>query len=205
MKDLEKMEKLVTGLMNEHLVPGVQIGILYNNEIETFGYGVTNIEYPMTVTDETLFQIGSISKTFTATAIMRLVEMGEIKLDATIRTYLPDFRVVDNDASERATIRHLLTHTAGWFGDFFHDTGPGDDALKRYAADMARLEQLAPVGTLWSYNNAGYYLAGYIIELVTDKKYEDALRELVLDPLGLAHCFFDPGKMMTYPVAVGHG
>lgn len=204
MKNPEEFTRLVERLMQKHKVPGVQVGIMVNNEIEAFGFGVTNIEHPLKVTGKTLFQIGSISKTFTATAVMRLVEMGRIDLDATVRTYIPDFRVQDKEASERATVRDLLTHTGGWFGDFFHDTGPGDDAMKKYAADMSRLEQLSPLGALWSYNNAGFYLAGYVIEVVTGKKYEDVLKELIFDPLGLSHCFFDPGKMMTYPVAVGH-
>ena len=72
-------------------IPGVVVGILHNGEIHAAGLGVTNVEHPLDVTDETLFQIGSITKTFTGTAIMRLVEMGKIDLDATVRTYLPDF------------------------------------------------------------------------------------------------------------------
>ena len=117
---------------------------------------------------------------------------------------MPDFKVADEAASSQATIRHILTHMGGWFGDFFHDTGAGDDALTRYVADMADLEQLAPVDTIWSYNNAGFYLAGHIIEVVTGKRYEAALKELMLEPLGLERTFFEPGEVMTRRFAVGH-
>jgi CubicO group peptidase (beta-lactamase class C family) len=92
----------------------------------------------------------------------------------------------------------------GWVGDFFHDTGAGADAMPKYVADMAELEQLAPLGTVWSYNNAGFYLAGHLIEVVTGKRYEETMQELVFEPLGLEHSFFYPGDVMTHRFAVGH-
>jgi CubicO group peptidase (beta-lactamase class C family) len=190
--------------MSVHAVPGVAVGVLYNGETYTAGFGVTHVEHPLPVTEDTLFQVGSISKTFTCTVVMRLVEMGKLGLDATVRIYLPGFKVSDEEASTRATVRHLLTHMAGWVGDFFHDTGAGDDALERYVADMSELEQLAPVGTVWSYNNAGFSVAGRIIEVVTGQTYEAALKELVLEPLGLGHCFLGPGEVITRRFAVGH-
>jgi CubicO group peptidase (beta-lactamase class C family) len=185
-------------------VPGVVLGILSCGEIKATGFGVTNLDHPLDVTSETLFQIGSITKTFTGTLIMKLVEAGELDLDATVRTYLPEFKVADEVVSEKVTIRHLLTHTSGWFGDFFHDTGPGDDAGAKYMTEMAALEQLAPMGEVWSYNNAGFYLAGYLIEVVTGKTYQGALREIVLEPLGLENTFFDPGDVITHRFASGH-
>ena len=200
----DQLIEFVPQVMGEKGVPGVVVGILHEGETRAAGFGVTNADHPLSVTDETLFQIGSITKTFTATAMMRLVEMGRLELDATVRTYVPDFKVADETASSQATIRHILTHMGGWFGDFFNDTGAGDDALPKYVADMADLEQLTPLDAIWSYNNAGFYLAGYVIEVVTGKRYEAALKELVLEPLGLDHSFFDPGDVMTYRFAVGH-
>jgi len=188
----------------ENKVPGVVLGIISDGDIKTAGFGVTNLHHPLDVTDETLFQIGSITKTFTGTLIMKLVEEGKIDLDATVRTYLPNFKVADDDVSATVTIRHLLTHTSGWFGDFFHDTGPGDDAGAKYVADMTDLIQLAPIGEVWSYNNAGFYLAGHIIEVVTGKSFQDALRDFVLNPLGLKNTFFDPGDVITHRFVSGH-
>jgi CubicO group peptidase (beta-lactamase class C family) len=185
-------------------VPGVAIGILHQGESVAFGCGVTSVEHPLPVTDETLFQIGSITKTFTGTAIMGLVERGDLDLDAKVRTYVPDFRVSDETASREATVRQLLTHLGGWAGDFFHGTGAGDDAIARYVADMAELPQLAPIGTHWSYNNAGFSVAGHILELKSQKRYEEILSEQVLAPLGLEHTFFDPGDVITHSFAVGH-
>ncbi len=199
-----RLGKFVTQTMKAKGVPGVVVGILHRGEISTGGWGVTSVDNPLPVTDDTLFQIGSITKTFVGTAMMRLVEAGKVDLDAPVRAYLPDFRVSDEAASAGATLRHLLTHTSGWAGDYFHDTGAGDDALARYVTDMAELPQTTPLGEFWSYNNAGFSLAGRVIEAVCDKPFEEALSELVLEPLELAHTFLDPGEVMTHRFAVGH-
>ena len=200
----DRLGKMVSSQMKERDVPGVVVGILHRGEKTVEGFGITNVEHPLPVTDTTYFQIGSITKTFTGTAIQRLVEQGKIDLNATIKTYLPDFSVADRDASDHATIKHLLTHMGGWVGDLFVDTGPGDDAIVRYVAKMAELEQLAPLGTVWSYNNAGFSVAGLIVEVVTGKTYVTALKELVLEPLGLQEVFFDAGDVITRRFAVGH-
>lgn len=202
--DWDGLKASVKEVMTEEKIPGVQVGIWHKGETYAEGFGITNIDHPLEVTDTTLFQIGSISKTFTATAMMRLVEMGKVELDALVRTYLPDFKVADKAASAQATVRHLLTHMVGWEGDFFHDTGPGEDALKMYMSDMVVLEQYVPVGAMWSYNNSGFYLAGYLIEVITGKSYQEALSELILEPLGLNNCYLDPGDVITYRFAVGH-
>jgi CubicO group peptidase (beta-lactamase class C family) len=200
----QRLGEFVSQEMKKQEVPGVAVGILHEGETSIAGFGVTSVENPLPVTGETLFQIGSITKTFLSTAVLRLVAAEKLDLDAPLRTYLPDFRVADEEASVRATLRHCLTHTGGWAGDYFHSTGAGDDALARYVADMAGLPQVAPIGTLWSYNNAGFALAGHVIEQVTDQRFEAALKEWVLEPLGLERCFFEAGDVISRRFAVGH-
>lgn len=190
--------------MQKRTIPGLAVGIIVDGEVRTAGFGITNAEHPLPVTADTLFQIGSITKTFTATMLMRLQEMGKLSLDDTIQTHLPDFKVADPTVSSQATIRHLLTHTCGWFGDYFLDTGNEDAALANYMAKMAELEQLAPLGTVWSYNNAAFYLAGYLIEAITGQSYQAALKELILEPLELQHCYLDSAEMITHRFVVGH-
>ena len=202
--NFKRLGAFVEEIMKKHQVPGVAVGILQDDTSYTAGFGVTNINHPLPVTDTTLFQIGSISKTVLGTAIMRLIEMGDLNLDQKIRSFIPDFQVRDPVASEQATIRHLLTHTGGWIGDFFIDTGSGSDAPARYVAEMARLEQLAPMGTTWSYNNAGFCVAGRIIEIVTGESYEQALDRLILKPLGMKRAFLNPSDVMLHRFAVGH-
>jgi CubicO group peptidase (beta-lactamase class C family) len=190
--------------MEELGVPGVAVGVLADGEEETAGLGVTSIENRLEVTPDTLFQIGSIAKTFTATLAMRLVEQGKLELDAPVRTYLPHFRLSDEAAADAATIRHLLTHTGGWVGDYFDDFGWGDDALARMVGRMGELPQLTPLGEVWSYNNSGFYVLGRVVEVVTGRTFEAATRELVLDPLGLEHAYFFMDDVITRRFVVGH-
>jgi CubicO group peptidase (beta-lactamase class C family) len=135
---------------------------------------------------------------------MRLVEAGQLDLDAPLRRYLPDLKMSDETVAAQVTLRHLLTHTGGWVGDYFNDFGYGDDALATMVAKVAELPQLTPLGEIWSYNNSGFYLAGRVIEVVTGKPFEAAMQALVLEPLGMSHSFFFAHDVMTQRFAVGH-
>jgi len=197
--------------MKRFHVPGVALGVQLGDEEFTADFGITSVENPLPVTADTLFQIGSTTKTFTATLAMRLVEMGAtggttppLQLDAPVRKYLPDFKLRDEAVAARVTLRHLLTHHGGWLGDYFDDTGDGDDAVAKYVAKMVELPQLTPLDTIYHYNNAGFAVAGRIIEVVTGKPYERALREMVLEPLGLSNTFVFPNDVMTRRFVVGH-
>jgi CubicO group peptidase (beta-lactamase class C family) len=201
----ERLAALVTAKMTEYGVPGVGFGVLHGGETAARGLGVTSVDNPLPVTEDTLFQVGSISKTFTGTAVMRLVDQGKVRLDATVRTYVPDFSVQDANASANVTVRDLLTHTSGWEGDLFEDTGGGDDALARMMVKMRDLEQVAPLRAVWSYNNAGFYVAGRIIEIASGQTYEEALTDLVLAPIGLERTYIHPADAMTRRFVVGHG
>lgn len=190
--------------MTEHRIPGVSIGILQNNEREILTFGVTSVDNPLPVTDDTLFQIGSNTKPMTATVMMLLAEQGKLDLGAPIRTILPDFRVQDEFVSASATIRQLLTHSTGWVGDHFIDTGAGDDAIESYIASMADLPQLAPPDFAFSYNNAAFAVAGGVIEAVTEQKYDSVMREMLFEPLGMRNSFFEAADVMVRRFAVGH-
>ncbi len=194
----------VEAAREQHGVPGVAVGVLEEGEEQHQSYGVTSIENPLEVTPDTRFQVGSITKTFTGTAICELVARGDLDLDRPVREYVPGLVLADTDATERVTLRHLLSHTGGWFGDYFDDTGWGDDAAAVYVERMRELPQQTPVGELWAYNNAGFALAGRAVELVTGKRFEDAVQELVLDPLDLSSTTFWPWEVMTERFAVGH-
>lgn len=184
------LDDLVTVRMAELRVPGVALGVIAGGEEHVAGYGVISVDRPRPIVADTLFRIGSLTKTFTGTAVMRLIEEGQLDLNAPIRTYLPDFRVADEAVAEHATLRHLVTHTAGWFGDQFPESGDGDEALERFVAGLADAPQIAPLGRYFSYNNAAVSTAGRVIEVATGLPYEAALDELVLRPLGLERTNF---------------
>ena len=185
-------------------VPGAAVGIVNGDAEYLSCAGVTSVANPLPVDADTLFQIGSTTKTLTATAVMRLVEQGRLDLDTPVRTWLPSLRLQVEDVAARVTLRHLLTHTAGWEGDVFDDTGAGDDALARKVELMADLPQLTPLGAVWSYNNAGFCLAGRVIEAVTGDTYEKALHDLVLAPIGMPDSLFTPEDVLLRRFTVGH-
>jgi len=201
----EGLVEKIKEYMKEFGVPGVAVGVRHGDEMFTGGMGVTNADHPLPVDEATLFQIGSITKTFVGTLAIRLMEAGKLKLDEPIRTYLPDFRVQDEEASEKATMRHLFTHTAGWVGDWFpEDLGHGDDAVARYVESMAETPQITPLGEVLSYNNAGFNVAGRIFEAVTGRVFSDLMKEMLFDPLGMSHTYLLPWDLMTHRFAVGH-
>ena len=200
-----ELDQLVVTRMAALKIPGVAIGVIAGDREHAAGFGVTNVDHPLPVDADTLFQIGSTTKTFTGTALMRLVEQGTLDLEAPVRTYLPDFHVADAGVSDGVRLRHLVTHTAGWYDPALQETGDGDDALARFVAGMADRPQIAPLGQYFSYNNGAVCLAGRVIEAVTGQTYEAAVSELVLEPLGLEQTAFFPEAIMTKAFAVGHG
>jgi CubicO group peptidase (beta-lactamase class C family) len=189
--------------LKEHGIPGVALGIIENGDASIRGLGVTNLEDPLPITAHTVFPIASISKTFAATAIMRLVEQGKIDLRAPVRKYLPDFRVQDEAVSRDVTVWHLLTHTGGWEGQV---SGPdrGEETLKSFVSTITGLMQVAPPEAAWSYNNAGFSIAGRVIETVTGQSINRAMRELVFQPLGLEHAGTRSDDFITQRFAAGH-
>jgi CubicO group peptidase (beta-lactamase class C family) len=201
----QRICELIKAEMKRLKMPGAALGIYHDGREYAAGFGRTSLENPLRVTPDTLFQVGSISKTFTGTILMRLVEQGRLDLDTPVRKILPKFKMTDPEVEKKLTTRHLLTHTGGWIGDYFDTFGDGDDALQKMVKKIRKLPQVTPLGGPWSYNNAGFNLAGRIIEVLTDKPYESAAQELILDPLGLKMTFFFPSDLMiTHRFAVGH-
>lgn len=204
----EKFKRVCNKIVSEMKrlnVPGVAVGVWHKGREHTAGFGITSAENPLPVTPETLFQTGSISKTFTGTIMMGLVEQDKVSLDAPVRKYIKDLKLRDREVARQVTIRHLLTHTGGWVGDYFNDFGNGDDALEKMVKDIAKLPQVQPLGKIWSYNNTGFNIAARVIEVVTRKPFETVVQETLFDPLGLNTTFFFPSdEMITHRFVTGH-
>jgi len=191
--------------MKRFSVPGVAIGLILDGDEHNLAYGVTSVDNPLPVDDHTLFQIGSTTKTYTGTVLAMLINEGKIDLEAPVRTYVPAFKLPDEVSAGDIRIRHLVTHTGGFLGDLFDDTGRGGDALRKLVAKLKKTApQQTPVGTVWSYNNAGFYVLGRVIEEVTGQAYEDVVNERVLQPLGMDHSFWFAEDVITRKVALGH-
>lgn len=185
-------------------IPGVAVGVWADGREVYACHGVTSVDNPLTVDRDTLYVLGSVTKTYTATAVMRLVAEGRVELDAPVRRYVPELRLKDEQAAAEVTVLNLLNHTAGLDWGVIVDTGEGDDALAGYVARLVELELIAPLGARASYSQAGYNLAGRIVEKVTGLTFERAVASLVFEPLGLAHSFFARDDVMTRRFAVGH-
>jgi CubicO group peptidase (beta-lactamase class C family) len=191
-------------LARECDVPGASLAVLADDEIFLASTGVLSTETGVAATTDSAFQLASITKVFTATAVMRLVEAGKVDLDAPVRDVVPGFRVADAEVTERVTPRHLLTHTSGIAGDFFPDTGRGDDAIERYVGLCADLGQDMPFGATMSYSNSGYVILGRVIECASGLTWDGALRELIFEPLGLRRTFTLPEHGLRLRTAWGH-
>jgi CubicO group peptidase (beta-lactamase class C family) len=199
-----ELAERVADAAQRHNVPGVAIGILLEGAEDYVCHGVTSVGDPLSVDEATFFQIGSTGKTFTATAMMALVERGLVDLATPVRRYLPDFRLQDEAVAASVTVLHLLNHTAGWAGDVILDTGYGDDALAHYVERLAEIPQERPPGTAVAYNNASLSVAGRIIEVVTGQTFETAIQQLVFEPLGLTEHAYFPWEVMPRRFANGH-
>ncbi len=185
-------------------VPGVAVGVLHDGTVFAGGLGVTSVDHPLPVDGHTLFRIGSTSKTFTATTLMTLVAEGEVRLDAPVRRYLPDFRLQSEPDAALLTVGHVVTHHGGFAGDYFRDCGPGDDALAQIVAKMANSPQLTPAGATFSYSNAGFYVLGRIIEVVAGRPFEAVVRERIIEPLEMGETCYFTDEAMRHAVAMGH-
>jgi CubicO group peptidase (beta-lactamase class C family) len=191
-------------LADKHGVPGANLAILADGEVVEAAYGVLNQRTGVEVTTDSLFQIGSITKVWTATLVMQLVDEGLLDLDEPITTYLPTFKVADPDVTKAVTARHLLAHTSGIDGDLFLDTGRGDDCVEKYVAACADLKQNHPLGATMSYCNSGYTVLGRLIEVLRGKSWDAVMSERLFAPLGLTSAGTLPEEALLHRAAVGH-
>ncbi len=175
-----------------------------DDEVFDAAAGVLSKATGVEATPDSVFQIGSITKLWTSTLVMQLVDEGKVDLDAPVRTYLPEFKIRDEDAAAQITVRQLLTHTSGFEGDIFTDTGLGDDCVEKYVGVLHDVPQLFPPGEQFSYNNAGYCVLGRLVEVLREKPYDTCVRDHLITPLGLTHAANGPYEAILFRAAVGH-
>ncbi|WP_198421195.1 serine hydrolase domain-containing protein [Mesorhizobium carmichaelinearum] len=185
-------------------IPGAVLGISYDGKRIVVPYGVLSTATGVTTTVDSVFQIGSITKLWTATMVMQLIDERRLELDSTVAQLLPGVRVGVDDVADQITVRHLLTHSSGIDGDLMFDTGRGDDCLAKFAAQLADVAQIHPVGTAYSYCNAGFTLLGRIIEVLDGTGWDKALRRRLVEPLGLTATVTLPEEALLFRAAVGH-
>lgn len=201
------LDEFMAAQMEELHIPGVTFSLVQDGELVLAkGYGYANVEQQIPVkADRTLFRVGSVSKLFTATAIMQLVERGLLKIDDDVNKYLSDFQI-ENNYPQPVTIANLLTHTAGFddrlIGIFALETCEIEPLGEYLTAKMPA--RVLPPGKVMSYSNHGYALLGHIVELVTDLSFSQYIDENILQPLEMNHSSFALPSHLTSNVSLGY-
>lgn len=185
MQVFEGFDKLVKTSLEKWKVPGIGIAIVKNGEVLLAdGYGLRDVEQGLPVTSQTLFAIGSSTKAFTTMGMALLVDEGKLEWDKTVREYLPWFRLHDAMASERITLRDLVTHRSGLprHDMMWYNSGLGrEDIIRR----LPYLEPSKDFRTFWQYQNIMYLTAGYLSGLSAGLSWEDLIRQRIFEPLGM--------------------
>jgi CubicO group peptidase (beta-lactamase class C family) len=189
-------------------IPGLAVGVVHKNKtVFTKSYGYADLETRKKLTPKTCFRLASISKVFTAVAVMRLVEAERLRLDDRIHTHLPWFKSHQDKRLVRITIRQLLTHSSGLKrdGDTAHwvdDNFPSLEMIKRQVQSGLTVY---PPSQRFKYSNLGYAILGQIVEAAAGKSYEQYVKEIIIDGLGLTHTYPDLTRAARRRLAVGYG
>jgi len=222
--DAFEMKARVNEILNRRPAVGLAVGVVRNGSLEFFyGHGLANIESNTPITEDTVFRIASITKTFTAIAVMQLWEQGLINLDTPANDYLRAYKLIPAKASFRpATVRHLLTHTAGipevvYASDLLHPgwgpfgarpslhsvkVGEPMPSLAEYYRGGLRL--VVEPGSAFAYSNHGFATLGQIIEDVSGMPLERYLREHIFEPLGMADSDLVRSNLVASRLATGY-
>lgn len=193
---MELSERLETAA-RAHGVPGVAVAVWHDGRLREAATGVLNTATGVETTTGSVFQIGSATKPWTAALVMQLAEEGRVDLDRPVADYLPEFAFP-------ATVRQLLTHTGGFDGDVFEDTGRGDDCLDAYVAHLKGAGRVHEPGELFSYCNAGYCVLGALVARLRGTTWEQAMRERLIGPLGITQAALFAEEAVLLRASAGH-
>jgi CubicO group peptidase (beta-lactamase class C family) len=207
-KSFVEIDAYIEAQMKRLNVPGAALAIVEGDKIvhlRGFGRARPGGDAPA---PQTPFFIGSLTKSFTALAVMQLVEAGKVELDAPVQRYLPWFRVADPQASAQVTVRNLLNQTSGLpeaageqaLTDF--DDSP--DATERQARALATVKLIGPVGSKCEYSNSNYNLLGLIIEVASGEKYANYIQTHIFNPLEMHHSFTTKAEAKQNGLAMGY-
>lgn len=201
--DTGAVDDFVRSQVQKHRVPGVAVAVIEDGEVTHLaGFGDAGGDHR--VTPDTPFVLGSISKSFTAVAVLQLVEQGRIDLDTPVTAYLPDFAVADDDATAAITVRHLLSHTSGLSELGYNRVLDRDTTLEDAVADLRQARPTAPVGSRFQYFNQGYSVLALLVETVSGQPFGSYVVDHVFDPLSMTRSFTERDEATTAGLAQGH-
>jgi CubicO group peptidase (beta-lactamase class C family) len=206
--DPAAIDRYVRSEMDAQRIPGLALGIVHGDRIiHMQGFGQAD-RSGRQVTPQTPFLIGSVTKSFTALAIMQLSEASRVQLDAPVQRYLPWWRVADPDASTRVTVRHLLYQVSGLSkatGNAYATSGDThDSALEDRVRALRDAELTEPVGTTWQYSNANYWTLGMIVQAVSGQAYETYIQQHIFNPLQMSNSYTSGTEAGQHGLPRGH-
>src|ERR1700687_3004483 len=187
-----------------HRVAGASVAVFHESELITAAAGVINVNTGVEFTTDTLTLLGSITKVFTTTLVMQLVDEGIVDLDERVVRYLPDLRLKSREALEQITVKMLLNHTAGINGDMLPDHGHDEETIEKGIARFAQFGQLFCPGADFSYSNGGMVIAGYLAQRLRGKSWYRLIRERIFEPLEMEHSATLPEEALLHRASVGH-
>jgi len=202
---IQKVDSIVISKINQYNIPGLSIGLVKNDSIiYAKGYGIRNIENDNLVTENTIFHTASISKLFTAIAIMQLAEEGQLALDDRLSDMMPELSYSDSKV-ENITLKQMLNHTSG-IPDVnnynWSNNNQADSSLKDYILGL-NLKLESPPSTEFLYSNLAYDILGYVIEKTSSSTFEDYVKKNILNPSGMSNSDFRyfkiPDSLKTSP------
>ncbi len=208
-RSVAELEASIDRAIEENRIPGAAVAIVSRDSIVWIGvFGMANCETGTPVTEDTHFGLGSCTKSFTGLAFLKLLDEGRFDLNTPVREIAPEMKI-DNPWAETHPVRvvHLLEHTSGFedsHPNWFYFDGPVMP-LRRALEQKAHLRRVRwPPGTRFSYSSAGYTLAGYVLEKVTGQRYEDHLKEALLEPIGMTTSTIGSSEECRQRLAVGY-
>lgn len=203
--DISKIDEFMTNEIKRLNLSGASLAIVKGDQVEYLqGYGIANPN-GTNITPQTPIVIGSVTKSFTALAIMQLVEQGKISLEDPVQSYIPWFQTADKKESKKITIQHLLNQTSGLSTyDGQVAISQGDQPLKELIKSLSNTKLTYPVGNQYQYSNLNYGILGLVVEEVTNKSYKEYINENILKPLEMNNSYADPKDDTNNTIAVGY-
>lgn len=203
--DISNIDEFMLNEIERLNIPGASLAIVKGNQVEYLqGYGVSSPD-GTAMTPQTPVVIGSVSKSFTALAIMQLVEQGKINLEDTVQSVIPWFQIADKEESKKITIQHLLNQTSGLSTyDGQVAISQGNQTLKELIQSLVNTELTYPVGDQYQYSNLNYGILGLVIEEVTNKSYKEYITEYIFKSLEMNNSYASPKDDLNNTIAVGY-
>lgn len=186
-------------LITDHGIVGAALAVACDGELTQVASGLADVRTGAPMTPRHLCLVGSSAKVLTATLVMQLVDERRVVLDAPVKNYLPDL-----DVPQDVTVEQLLSHSSGLGIGPYANHGRGDDAVARYVQALGPRQVVAPAGKTWGYSNAGFVIAGYLVEVIRGVDWDTALGHHLLEPAGLAESATLPEHALLHRLSLPH-